>query len=952
MLPSVGIWLAIGLLGASLASRPVHGQRGAGLSGAVTSAERGGPVTGAAITLFPAGGEYALTGTASDAVGRYRLQGIAPGRYRVIVRAPGYHPMQRRIRLDGGHSETLDIALRSATSGEEAVVTTPAHRLDTVRHASAPVSVVDNAALHRSATLAPLDGLRAVPGIYLVQTGLGQRRLSVAGARGGSLRGPLVLVDGRRAGGPASGGTVASLLPTPAIDLQRVAVVQGGAATVHGPSAQAGVIHAITKTPFGAPGTAIAVASGAPLFAQGQFRHAAVIGSTFGYEVVTYGAHGTNWPLQRSGTNDLASRVGDPMFDPPDARLPNQRTDPATGHLRRNDSYWTAGIHGEAVYRLESATTVTARGGYAALTGPLYPTWGPVQADPLGHAFAQLLLEAGELHAQLGLHTTQTSASYRYGTGQAITNRDVAYDARLRYRFDNPYWATAFTVGADGHWARPRTGRSLMGRYEERDAIDRYGMFGAARTALSSWLALSYAARADVDNQSAAVWPGVHIAALIDVRPKHTVRVHYERSASGPEAPALFLDADVYRQSLGGGYRLRYRARGAVDGFSFSRYRQSGQAASLIPGETSFGQPRALSSIPLRPVYDAALAQLATTWADPAAQPASVQGLSPAQRQQLVAALRELAEAFTPGDRTTGELGLPDGRGGYRSVNGPRDVAPLQRPITQTVSVGYHGAMGDRLEVAAGAYVGTIKNAIRPAMATPLVFVPRVRADLEPVLAPLMTQAAGEPGGPLGSLLGAMGMTPDEAAAFTAQAVGRTHEGTPVGVVAPDQAVAPPGEPGTEQAALLTYRNVDRLYQTGARLEAHMTLRDNLQVHGAFTVRHLHRRGRRTADGALSEQSNAPPFEAHVGTEWTRGAWTMHAAAHYASAHSVRAGWYARPVDAGYPVDVGIRFDAQRYIPGLSAQLTVQNVLNQQHRGRPKAPAIERLAWLRVTYAL
>jgi len=66
----------------------------------------------------------------------------------------------------------------------------------------------------------------------------------------------------------------------------------------------------------------------------------------------------------------------------------------------------------------------------------------------------------------------------------------------------------------------------------------------------------------------------------------------------------------------------------------------------------------------------------------------------------------------------------------------------------------------------------------------------------------------------------------------------------------------------------------------------------------------------------------------------------------------VHAGWYTRPVDAAYPVDAGIRFDVRRYIPGLSAQLTVQNVLNQRHRGWAGAPAIGRLAWLRVTYAL
>jgi len=227
-----------------------------------------------------------------------------------------------------------------------------------------------------------------------------------------------------------------------------------------------------------------------------------------------------------------------------------------------------------------------------------------------------------------------------------------------------------------------------------------------------------------------------------------------------------------------------------------------------------------------------------------------------------------------------------------------------------------------------------------------------VRADLEPVLEPLMAQAAADPGGSLGGLLDAMGLAPDEAAAFTAQAVGRTYDGVPVGVVVPDQAVGPVDEPSTEQAVLLTYRTIDRLYQTGARLGAHMTIRDDLQVHGAFATRHLHRRSWSAAEEAFPARLNAPPFEVHASVAWERGAWTVHAAAHYAPPHLVRAGWYPRPIAAANPIDVGIRFDARRYVPGLSAQLTVQNVLNQQHRGVAGAPEVGRLAGLRATYAL
>jgi hypothetical protein len=158
-------------------------------------------------------------------------------------------------------------------------------------------------------------------------------------------------------------------------------------------------------------------------------------------------------------------------------------------------------------------------------------------------------------------------------------------------------------------------------------------------------------------------------------------------------------------------------------------------------------------------------------------------------------------------------------------------------------------------------------------------------------------------------------------------------------------------ESSIEQDVLLTYRNVGRLYQAGVRLGGRAALRDNLRVNGAFAARAHHQQREKSTSGTPVARLNAPRFEAHAGVDWTVGAWAVHATAHYAPAHVARSGWYAGRVDAAYPVDVGVRFDARRYVSGLSAQLAVQNVLNQPRRGLIEAPVIGRSAWLRITYA-
>jgi iron complex outermembrane receptor protein len=933
--------LAIG----ALTTSPVHGQSGATLAGTVTSAHDDASIDNAVVTVYLAGSGYALTGTATDAAGRYRLDGLAPGAYRVVVQAHGFRTARHRITLETGQSGALNVMLDIAASGPEAIVTTPSRRPESVQHTPASTTVVGPAALNRSAAPSPVGALQVVPGVNMARTGLGWQRLALRGGSGLSSPNPLVLVDDRPAGLPALGTNVFALMPIPSVDLKRVEVVRGPAAALYGPSADGGVVHFITKNPFDDPGTAVAVAGGSRSFIDGQLRHAAVIGTTFGYEIATYGTRGTNWPFP--------SGEGSMVFDDPDGALPHQRVDPNTGRLLRSDEYWAAGIYGQATYRLGSRAAVTARGGYASLTGPLLTEWGTLQADRLGYAFAQVQMETGGLLAQAGLNNTQTGTSYLYGTGQRVTNRDVAYDAQLRYQFDKPYWATAFTAGADARWTRPRTGRTLMGRYEEHDALNRHGMYGHANTALATWLDASLAVRADIDNQSRAVWPVVQAALVGDVTPAHTMSLRYARAVASLQAREQFLDVDVLRQTLAGPFGLVYRAQSAAEAFTFTRYRNRREAMSLLPGAGRFGQPLAPSSVPLQPLYETAVAQLEAAWADPADQPAPVQRLSPTQRRTLIEALDGLANAFARDARTEGVLGLPDGYGGYRMVDAPRDVPPLRRPVTQTLEFGYRGRLGERAYIMADAYVGATKNAVRAQMASPFVYAPQLADDLIPMLAPLIAQAAHDPGAPLGALLTAMDLAPSEAAQLTADLVRQAYDAVPVGVVPPDQLLLPAGTSSPQQMVLLTYRNVPRLRYAGLDVGAEVRARKGMRMDAALSIIRAIHSTSATPDGYPGGMLNAPQLSAHVGADWTLGdGWALHTTAHYTAPFSIHSGVHGGSVEASHPLDVGLRYAMQRHVPGLQIHVAVQNVLGHMHRGVVGAPGVGRRAWARIRYVL
>lgn len=947
-----GVVLVLALLGLNGAA---FGQGEATLSGRVTDAQDGSSIHGADIALYKMGRGGAHVRTVTDTSGQYRVDRMVPGAYRVEVRALGYRTAQRRLMLRAGEAGGLRLALSAAAAGPETGAPMPPHRFEDIRPTPTPVTGIGHETLQRRVAPSVTGALRAVPGVAFARIGLDRRALAVRGFNSMFSDRPLVLVDDRPAGLPALGANVFSLMPMQPVDVKRVDVVRGPSATRYGPGAASGAIHVVTKDPFDDPGTDLAITGGQRQFLYGQFRHAADIGGTFGYEVTAHAAHGTDWQLDPSDPADRLWLAHDYVFDDLSRRRPGQVVDTATGQLLRDPNYWKAGIRGRFAYRLGGHTTVAAQGGYASLTGRLLSEMGAMQARFLGYSFGQVRVQSGGLFAQVVLNNNEAGASYLYGTGQPIMDRGVAYGTQLRYRFEKPSWATAFTVGTDGRWVRPRTARTLMGRYEASDAIDRYGAYGQANTALTARLNLSLALRADVDNLSQTLWPATRAAVAYDVARAHTIRLRYERATAAPRVRTHFMDMEARRQTLSAPYDLVHRVQGAAEGVTFSRYRREGQATSLLPGSERFGRPLDPSALPLRALYETAATRFEPVLADPATRPGAADALTPVQRQQLAASLQTLADRLTPEDRTVGTLGVPHGAIGYRPVDPPADVPPLARPIVQAVEVGYDGQIGRRVQLRAEAYLATTKNAVRPAeVVTPLVYASRLEPDLESALEPLIVEAVRRPGAPLGDLLAAMGLSASDAARLTARLAERALDGAPVGVVQPD----PPGRSSsdsiTEQAVLITYRNADRIHYAGADVHMQAAIRDRAVVTGALTFMHPYLVGRAKGnDNDPRMRLNAPRLTAHLGVDIdVTDEWGVQAAGHYTASHPMRVGLYAGTVAAAYPLDVGLRYDAQRYVPGLRVLLTIQNVLNQRHRGTVGAPATGRMAQARITYTL
>ncbi len=156
LLKNRNAWWVLGL--GLLSAQAAVAQRPAALRGTVTDSLSGQPLAGVRVGLLGQPG-----GTATDALGQFRLVGLAAGTYRVQLGALGYRLKTSEITLVAGETRGLTTAL-ATTSLDLAEVTVSQPR--DPNQTLAAISHIDQ-------TLRPInsaqDLLRLVPGLFIAQ---------------------------------------------------------------------------------------------------------------------------------------------------------------------------------------------------------------------------------------------------------------------------------------------------------------------------------------------------------------------------------------------------------------------------------------------------------------------------------------------------------------------------------------------------------------------------------------------------------------------------------------------------------------------------------------------------------------------------------------------------------------------------------------------------------------
>lgn len=246
------------LAGCVLALWPsaASGQQPVSLSGVIRD-DTGAVLPGVTVTLSIAAPEIPLT-VVTTAEGRYRFDGVAPGRYELRASLAGFAPYAAAIEISG--ATTHDIVMTLTVTSERTIVTALKMGETDLQTAPAAITAVSADAIGLLGIRAVHDLAGRVPSLTLSQTPGGRVLATIRGIGTntgivGSDPSSTIYLDGVYLGR-------AAMATADFLDLERVEVLRGPQGTLYGRNSVGGAIHVLTRPPTNTPSASLRITAG------------------------------------------------------------------------------------------------------------------------------------------------------------------------------------------------------------------------------------------------------------------------------------------------------------------------------------------------------------------------------------------------------------------------------------------------------------------------------------------------------------------------------------------------------------------------------------------------------------------------------------------------------------------------------------------------------------------
>jgi iron complex outermembrane receptor protein len=884
------------------------------LRGTVSDAETGEFLPGANVVLSSA---EIKTGTAVPSTGVFEVKNLPAGTYTITVSFIGYEKyIQKGLVLDSGETRSLDISLIPTGIKVNPITVTASRRPEKLLEAPASITVLGAQAIEARTALTAAEHLKALPGVDLFSAGLNQSRVVIRGFNdlfSGSL---LSLVDNRITRIPSIRLNAFQLIPTSNDDIERIEIVSGPGSALYGPNSANGVMHVLTKSPFGSEGTKVSLGGGERSVLIGTIRHAGSFHNKIGYKLSVQYYQGNDFESVDSTEVTARKAAIEAGADPDTLKI----------GARIFDIESTA-VDGRIDFRLSPDLTFILNSGFSKGTNIELTQQGAAQAVDAGFKYVQGRLRYKNLFAQAFLNAINTGDTYFLRTGQSIINNSKLFVIQAQHNFALKK-RQHFTYGIDILLTRPDTEGTVNGRNEDDDNVNEIGAYLQSETKFSSKLKLVAAARIDDHNRIKGVNFSPRAALVFKPTPKDNFRFTFNRAFSTPTADNLFSDnlgftlptaaADPSLVPFIGDTFFNIRALGTwPSGFNF-RFGADGRPQMVSP----FGNYLANAGLISSPIAYLP-PDVNPVW--PALRDLIISGAPDNFRDFLASILPQQLSETVPAvfgiiNTETQELTLVD-------QSFVKNIKPLFETTTTTFEVGYKGLISHKLLASVDVYHSKIKDFIGPLrVETPNVFVnpetlARVLAD--------DIEANG---------------VPRAFAETIANQIAENLANLPIGLISPQEV-----QNGTD--IIITYRNFGDVSVSGLDLSFTYKLNQSWSFSGNYS--YVSKDFFKDVDGLFDIALNAPKHKFGAILNYTNSniGFTGNLRLRFVDGFPVNSGIFVGKVDRYTVIDLNANYKLP-FTRNTRLTLTVQNLTNNRHREFVGVPEIGRLAWVRLTQSL
>ncbi len=903
---------AISLLGFVILSAAAQAQTGT-VTGTVTNVATGAPISGATVRLVSEQDTTQLRGAYTTPQGKFAVRQIPAGRWRATVTSIGHRPMPpQTVTVEDGQTATLNATLQEESLMLNSVTVTASRKVEKALEAPASVTVLGTEAIQSTPTLTHVEHFRGVAGVDIAQKGLAQFEMVTRGFSNVFSGQLLTLVDGRNAGLPSLRANVPTLVPTTNSDMERMELVRGPGSALYGPNASAGVLNIITKSPLASQGTTVELGSGfisdsasaaiGPVM-QAAIRHAGLIGENVGYKISGQYSGGEDWSFS------------DPVET--EARASAIAAGSGADTLKigkREKNVERFGIDGRVDLMLNDNATLSLNGGYDQLMNGIELTdLGAAQGKGWSFAHAGARLNWGALLVQGFLNKSDAGQTYLLRSGNSIVDRSQQIVGRVQHSTTLGD-QLGFTYGGDLFLTQPETEGTLTGRNEDDDNITEFGAYLQTEAhLLENKLDLLLTGRLDLNNRLEDPVFSPRAALVYKPDQNQSVRLTFNTAYNTPTTNDLFLDLVFQRDVFGFGaispefgtaYGVDLRTVGVPEtGFTFN---QSNGAYMM---HSKFADPSQALPVSTAALWPIAVGVLAAQGVDISAIPAPTE-----EQVHSFMALLDPNDAQNP----------------FKPIAAPTNIQRLKPTTTQTIEVGYKGAIADRLELAVDLYRSQIENFTATQIITPNAFLNG--AEIAAYVQPFISGGLQQQGLPQDMA--------DSIATAQAAMMGGTIGALPLGTVGPEGGSPDP------TALIAAPRNYGKVSVTGVDLAANYRINDQWGVGATYS--YLSNNYFENLEGAGDLSLNAPKNKGSLALRYSNTAAGFRAESRYRYTEGFRmkSGVYEGEIPSYGLVDLTLGYRVAG-LNGLDLTLSAQNLLNKVHQESFGAPAIGRSLLLR-----